>query len=35
VVVAGRRVIADGHHVAIDEGDLIERHDRAARGLFR
>ena len=35
VIVAGRRVITDGHHVAIDEGDLIERHNRVARKLFR
>lgn len=35
VVVAGRRVIDGGHHVAIDEVALIERHNRTARGLFR
>lgn len=34
VVVAGRRVIDHGHHVAIDEPSVIERHNEAAAAML-
>ena len=35
VVVRGRRVIHDGHHVSLDERALIEHHNRFARELVQ
>jgi 8-oxoguanine deaminase len=35
VVVGGRRVITDGHHVTLDERALAERHNRLAAKMVR